>query len=304
MVVLLSAASNTSGQVLNEINSAVNNGITIIPFKMDDAALSENMEYYIGKTHWLEALTPPMEAHINELAKIIRRYTESPEETKIPQHEAKKHVSVKNECRMLKFNDLLDLGYTPKSIAMQLVENDYVNCNGIGEANEGTAEQWETFLQDSSETFQYLVNENDKIVGDWSIVALTDEIFERAQKGDLLESELDIESTEMICFPNTYNGYILTFSLLPKYRNMTNYNLIIDSFVKQLEEYAENGIYFSRWCINVFGKEVEALVRQLGFSYVCNNKVLGKIYTCSFSPLPNTPLLKKYPKLVEYYENI
>ena len=304
MVVLLSAASNASPQVLNEINSAVNNGITIIPFKMDDTALSENMEYYLGKTHWLEALTPPIEAHINELVKIIRRYTESSEEARVPQAEAKKHASAERGCRMLKFNDLLDLGYTPKSIALQLVENDYINCNGIDEANEGTAEQWEGFLQDNSETFQYLLNENDKIVGDWSIVALTDEAFERAERGDLLEAELGLENTEMICFPNTYNGYILTFSLLPKYRTMTNYNLIIDSFVRQLEEYAENGIFFSRWCINVFGKEVEALVRQLGFSYVCNNKVLGKIYTCAFSPLPKSPLLKKYPKLVEYYENI
>ena len=304
LVVILSSNSNTSGQVLNEINSAVNNGITIIPFKTDDTALSENMEYYIGKTHWLEALTPPIEAHITELAKIIKRYIGSSEEAGVPQAEVKARAASKAGCRMLKFNDLLDLGYTPKSIALQLVENDYINCNGIDEANEGTAEQWETFLQDNSETFQYLVNENDKIVGDWSIVALTDEAFERAERGDLLEAELGIENTEMICFPSTYNGYILTFSLLPKYRNMTNYNLIIDSFIKQLEEYAENGIFFSRWCINVFGKEVEALVRQMGFCYVCNNKVLGKIYTCSFSPLPSSPLLKRYPKLVEYYENI
>ena len=205
---------------------------------------------------------------------------------------------------MLKFNDLLELGYTPTTIALQLVENDYINCNGIDESNEGTAEQWEGFLQDNSDTFQYLVNGQDKIVGDWSIVALTDEAFERAVRGDLLESELNIDNTEMICFPGTYNGYILTFSLLPQYRNMANYNLIIHSFVGQLEEYAENGIFFGNWCINVFGKEVEALVRQLGFRYVCDNKVFGKIYTCPFSPLPNAPIYKKHPKLIEYYETL
>ena len=303
LVVLLSSNSNTSGQVLNEINSAVNNGITIIPFKMDDAILSENMEYYLGKTHWLDALTPPIEAHVNKLVKIIQHYTENDKEKAVATSRTERDPATKKGCRMLKFNDLLELGYTPTTIALQLVENDYINCNGIDEANEGTAEQWEGFLQDNSETFQYLLDENNKIVGDWSIVALTDDAFERAERGDLLEAEIGIENTEMICFPNTYNGYILTFSLLPKHRNMTNYNLIIDSFLRQLEEYAENGIFFSRWCINVFGKEVEALVRQLGFQYVCNNKVLGKIYTCSFSPLPNMPLFKKYPKLMEYYEN-
>ena len=130
---------------------------------------------------------------------------------------------------MVKLGDLLDLGYTTARIAMQLVENDYINCNGIGEENEGSAEQWEQFLQDNSDTFQYLVNGENRIVGDWSMVALTDEAYELAEKGELLEADLDSENTEFICFPDFYNGYILTFSLLPQYRSMENYNLIIET---------------------------------------------------------------------------
>jgi hypothetical protein len=132
---------------------------------------------------------------------------------------------------MVKFGDLIDLGYTAAKIAIQLVENDYINCNGIDENNEGSAEQWESFLQDNSETFQYLINGENKIVGDWSIVALTDEAYEKAMAGELLEAELGIENTEMICFPGTYNGYILTFSILPQYRTANNYNLLIESFI-------------------------------------------------------------------------
>lgn len=303
VVVILSNNSIDSQQVLNEINSAVNNEVIIIPFKIDETELNDNFEYYIGKTHWLDAITPPIEEHINRLVETIKRQG-TPKQGDATQRLSTplRQTGNKHECRMVKFEDLLDLGYTAAKIATQLVENDYINCNGIDENNEGSAEQWERFLQDGNETFQYLINGENKIVGDWSIVALTDEAYEKALKGELLEMELGIENTEMICFPDTYNGYVLTFSILPQYRTSTNYNLLIESFITQLEEYSENGIFFSRWCMNVFSQEVESLVKRLGFTYVCDNKVFGRIYQCSFSPLPNHPLLKKHKKLIENYE--
>ena len=53
--------------------------------------------------------------------------------------------------------------YTANKIATQLVENDYINCNGISVENEGTAEQWEEQLQSNSDNFQYLINEKNEI---------------------------------------------------------------------------------------------------------------------------------------------
>lgn len=313
-VVLISTASSESQHVLNEVNSAVKACKTIIPFKIDDSEMSDDLEYYLGKTHWLDALTPPLEQHINMLVKIIRGY----EQNRIANSLEKSPISAatqelsatsatahaNNGYRMLKLRDLLALGYTPASIAIQLVENDYITCNGIEQENEGTAEQWEEYLRDDSDTFCYLVDAKNKIVGNWSIVALTDEAFEQAKKGQLLEQDLCLDNTNMLCFPDIYNGYVLAFSILPEHRTMQNYNLIIESFWAQLEEYSENGIFFREWCINVFGREIEALVKRMGFKYVCDNKVYGKIYTCSFIPLPDLPILKKYKKLQENYAKL
>lgn len=303
-VLVLSQNSTTSVHVLNEINSAVNAGITILPFKVDKSELNDSMEYYLGRTHWMDALTPPLEEHILKLADTIRSYKDKVTgDSDSTQKQKTSSQGGSATCQMLKYQDLLALGYTSSSIALQLVENDYINCNGIGLENEGTAQQWEEYLQDNSETFQYLVNENNKIVGDWSIVALNKETFNMAKNGELLEADIDIDKTEMICFPGIYHGYILTCSILPEYRNMKNYNILIDSFLIQLEEYAENGIYFKNWCMNVFSKEVESMVKQLGFKYITNNKVFGKIYFCDFLPLPNLPIYQKHPTLVERYKN-
>lgn len=304
-VLVLSQNSVDSPHVLNEINSAVNSGITILPLKVDQSELNDSMEYYLGKTHWMDALTPPLEAHILKLVDTIHSHKSAavtaPARTSAAQTSAAPSHS--NVCRMVKYEELLALGYTPTRISLQLVENDYIICNGIGAENEGTAQQWEQYLQDNSETFQYLINGDNKIVGDWSIVALTEEAFETAIRGQLLESDIDIDKTEMICFPGIYYGYILAISLLPEYRNMKNYNLLIESFISQLEEYAQNGIFFKKWCINVFSKEVEALIRKLNFKYVTDNKVFGKIYSCDFMPIPDLPIYRKHSTLIQEYQN-
>ena len=300
-ILVLSCSSSNSSHVLNEINSAVNAGIPIIPFKVDESELNDSLEYYLGKTHWLDALTPPLEMHIRTLVSMISQRNQAVQsQTKNAQAPSRANS---NACRMVKYDELLSLGYSATSISLQLVENDYINCNGIGVENEGTAQQWEEYLQNNSETFQYLINGDNQIVGDWSIVALTEEVYEQAKQGKLLEADLDISKTEMICFPGIYYGYILAISLLPQYRNMKNYNLLINSFLEQLEEYAENGIFFKSWCINVFGKEVESLVKQLGFTYLTDNQAFGKIFHCNFMPLPNLPIYRKRPLLVERYED-
>ena len=228
VIVVLSKNSVVSPQVLNEVNAAVNNGVSIIPFKIEESDLSDNMEYYIGRTHWLDAITPPLESHIYRLVDTIKVNISTVEAKPTTTPQNINQAKNKKTCRMVTLDELIELGYTTSSIAMQLVENDYINCNGIGEANEGSAEQWEVFLRDNSDTFRYLINGENKIVGDWSIVALSDEAFELALKGELLEQDIGSDNTELICFPDFYNGYILAFSLLPNYRTMENYNLIID----------------------------------------------------------------------------
>ncbi len=302
-ILVLSCNSSESVHVLNELNSAANAGATIIPFKVDAGELNESMEYYLGRTHWMDALTPPLEAHINHLVDTIKAYKAKLSDSYSNKENQDVTKKPKTDCRMLKYQDLISLGYSATDISLQLVENDYINCNGIGMENEGTAQQWEEYLKNNTETFQYLVNGDNKIVGDWSIVALNEETFDLAMNGQLLEADIDIDKTEMICFPGIYQGYVLTFSILPEYRSMKNYNLIVESFFSQLEEYADNGIFFKKWCMNVFGKEVEAMIRQLGFKYVTDNKVLGKIYCCDFMPLPDLPIYKKHPGLTERYKN-
>jgi hypothetical protein len=72
MVLLFSSRSNHSPHVKREVERAVSRGIPILPFRIEDVPLSPSLEYFIGTVHWLDALTPPLEKHLQHLAETVR----------------------------------------------------------------------------------------------------------------------------------------------------------------------------------------------------------------------------------------
>jgi hypothetical protein len=72
MVLIFSSSSNTSPHVIRELTRAVDKEAIIIPFRIEDIQPSKAMAYLINVPHWLDALTPPLEKHIEKLAEIVQ----------------------------------------------------------------------------------------------------------------------------------------------------------------------------------------------------------------------------------------
>jgi hypothetical protein len=70
-ILIWSADTHTSNHIMNEINQAFNKGITIIPFRIQDVQPNDEMSYYLGRTHWLDAIDPPLEKHIAVLRDTV-----------------------------------------------------------------------------------------------------------------------------------------------------------------------------------------------------------------------------------------
>ena len=71
VVLIFSSHANNSPHVIRELTNAVNKGRIIIPFRIEDVIPSKSMEYLISVPHWLDAVTPPLENHIEILAKTV-----------------------------------------------------------------------------------------------------------------------------------------------------------------------------------------------------------------------------------------
>jgi hypothetical protein len=71
-VLVFSAEANISPHVMRELERAVTSGIAVLPLRIEDVPLSPSMEYFISTPHWLDALTPPLEKHLVQLADTVR----------------------------------------------------------------------------------------------------------------------------------------------------------------------------------------------------------------------------------------
>jgi len=71
VVLVFSARSNDSAHVKREVERAVSKGIPILPFRIEDVTPSSSLEFFIAGAHWLDALTPPLERHLERLAETV-----------------------------------------------------------------------------------------------------------------------------------------------------------------------------------------------------------------------------------------
>jgi len=71
LLLVFSADANSSQQVMREVERAVSMGIPIIPFRIEDIVPANAMEYYLGSHHWLDALTPPLQDHLQRLSETV-----------------------------------------------------------------------------------------------------------------------------------------------------------------------------------------------------------------------------------------
>jgi len=77
MVLVFSASSNSSDDVSRELFLAAENKSIIIPFKIEDVAPEPGKQYYLARTHWLDAMNPPTKEQIAILVNRVKPFISS-----------------------------------------------------------------------------------------------------------------------------------------------------------------------------------------------------------------------------------
>jgi|ERR1044072_3749709 hypothetical protein len=72
MVLILSSSANDSPQVKREVERAVNKEIVVVPLRVEDVQPSGALEYFLSTQHWIDASTPPLEKHLEQIAESIK----------------------------------------------------------------------------------------------------------------------------------------------------------------------------------------------------------------------------------------
>ena len=73
VVLIFTANSNASPDVLNEIALATENNAARIVFQAEAVPPSKSLKYYLHVVQWLDATAPPLKPHLRELVEAVRQ---------------------------------------------------------------------------------------------------------------------------------------------------------------------------------------------------------------------------------------
>jgi hypothetical protein len=71
-ILIFSSKANTSPQIRREVERSISVGATVMPVRIEDVKPTESLAYFMGTVHWLDAMTPPLEAHLEKLVATIK----------------------------------------------------------------------------------------------------------------------------------------------------------------------------------------------------------------------------------------
>jgi hypothetical protein len=72
MVLIFSTHANGSKQIHREVQHAFDSEKPVVPFRLENVLPSGTMRYYMSAVHWLDALTPPLDQHLERLVESVR----------------------------------------------------------------------------------------------------------------------------------------------------------------------------------------------------------------------------------------
>ena len=81
-ILVFSSNSNSSNDVKQEVERAFQNEIPILPFRVENVQPSTDLEYFLSTPQWLNALTPPLEFHLDNLVDAVGALLKIPRKTK------------------------------------------------------------------------------------------------------------------------------------------------------------------------------------------------------------------------------
>jgi tetratricopeptide (TPR) repeat protein len=92
LVLVFSDHANNSWPVKNEVERAMNREVPIIPLRIQNVPPSKSLEFFISTPHWLDALSPPIEAHLKKLVPTVRALLERREADPAKRQERRREI--------------------------------------------------------------------------------------------------------------------------------------------------------------------------------------------------------------------
>ena len=299
-LLVFSENSNKSKHVLKEIDAACKYERIIIPFKIDESQLDEAVEYYLSATHWLDAITAPMDNHLKELVVLVNRYLCKPDITRqnttadLPANNTSTETNLKLVTgRDITKKDLEQTAYLEQSMFAEYDCGQY------------TFEQFERWHKLNPNMF-FLLKDTmiDKIIGYILIVPITKECYEKRLNGNLLDVDIDDNSILSYDYPGLYYLNIAGKAISEVYRDSYALLQLMNAFIDKIAELSKYEIYVKSLIMEAISREGQRICKMFGMKPQMNTARNTTIYDVSFLPPEFNVNSKTLASLHEIYKNV
>ena len=152
VVVIFSAAANASRHVLDEVGTALDTGATVIPFRIEDILPTGALRLHLNRLHWLDALSPPLDQHIDRLIESAKRNLPAAAEAEAapPQQEEQPRQPVEEPLPLLQ---VAEAGHRPQEVPPRTPDEEPIRKQdeeppGTRRTRLAAGRPWQPWLRD------------------------------------------------------------------------------------------------------------------------------------------------------------
>lgn len=142
-----------------------------------------------------------------------------------------------------------------------------------------------------------------KIVGYFTILPVTDQLYEDIQSGYFKDNDLSTENIRKYDVPDFYKLYIACVCIHTNYQNTSAFHKLYNALLKMMMELAiEREIYVTNIITEASTLQGEKFCKILGLNRILNTQINTKIYGATLLP-PSWQLRSSFgSKLIKYYK--
>lgn len=291
MVILFTENYNKSVQVDREITVCCDlEKKPVIPLKLSEEPLTGIKKFYLSNINWIDFKGEKEQYDILLKSIIINigKEAEPNDETKLILDESTYKVHCGKEI-------------TPQMI-FEAVEIDKLVYNDSYIGNYDNCVKWW-----KKNKYIYVMLEDiktKKIIGYINAMPINNTLYEIIKKGEIIDVTINDENIETYDLPDTYNLYISSVALHPKYHNSGAFKLLYDALILLIIELFKREIYFSKVIADAVSPIGEKLCKYIGMVKCEDSKHQSKIFEGSLLPINIRYTTRLSKKLFDLYKTL
>lgn len=240
----------------------------------------------------------------NIVCKFVKKKSQFTKPIVINKNSYQKKVNESDTLRVVDIFELKKIGWSIRDYVIEATKLNYEVIENLTEEHNGEIEQLTSMITKHPENRRILLDENNKMIGYWSVEPLFDNFFYKAKNGELFDNELTADKIISLVVPGIYNVYFSSICLKNNYRKKHAFKKLLISLLDYIEELAVDGILINEICTLAYSDDGKSLSKTIGLKYHKNHIDYGEIYSGNIYDILSQPFCKNYDILKTIYNHI